>query len=111
MARLQRRQDAVRRDHPGEMIGEGDAHGLGRVHVGEHAEQPAHRLTDGVITRPVGERPEMPKPVIEHQIRRGFRRAAVVAEAKTLERAGTEVLDHDVGGRDQLRRRGLPARS
>src|SRR3954452_18548901 len=91
------------------MIGEGNAHRLWRLHVGQQAQKPAHRLADGVVTWLIGARPEIAKAGdrAPDQARIG-RLALFVAEVEPLQRPGAEIFHDDVGSGDQLARSCLP---
>ena len=100
----QRRLDADHPVKPGEDVDPGHAHLLrlaprlaGQVH------DPAHPLDQEIIARLA-----RPRPVLAEAGDRGIdqprvrRRKALVVEAEALEPAHLEVLDHHVGGGDQL---------
>ena len=91
------------------MIGQRDAHRLRRLAVGQHRQQPGHRLADRVVARAaaIGTfRAEAGDRAIDQPgIVRGQR---LVAEAKPVHRAGAEILDDDIGGARQPARRRLP---
>ena len=109
----ERREHALDGDHPGEGVAEGDRGARRRlVGVAVDAAQAAHRLGDRGVPgqRRVGPGLPVAGDAAEDEARVG-RGEAVVAQVPALEGAGAEVLDDDVGVRDQLQQHLLAARA
>ena len=89
------------------MIGQRYAHRPRMLQIGEQAEKPAERLTDGVVTRPRRIRTVAAeaRDRAPHQARI-VARNRVVAEPEPLHRADAEIFDQDVGGADERTGRG-----
>ncbi len=107
-----RRQRGLDRDHrikPGHDVGKGHADLLRRsIGIAGQVHHPAHPLDDEVIARAAGIRPVLPEPgdraIDEARISGG---QAGIIQPVLRERADLEILDHDVGIRDQTLHFGL----
>ena len=102
--REQRRGHALRGEHPRHDVGNGHAEAVGRtVGRARDAHKAAFRLHHRVVAGFVAARPRVAearnRAVDQPRIAFGDRG---VVEAELVERAGTEVLDHHVGLREQL---------
>ncbi len=112
LAREQRQRDAVGGRHAGDEIGDGVAHLDGRpVGKAREVHHAGLALHDEVVARPRGLGAALAEPgdraVDQPRVR--FAKG-LEAEAEALHRAGTEVLQHYIGARDEPAQDGLPLR-
>ena len=96
---LQRRQRADHAEHRRERVADRDADAHRRaIGIARDVAHAAHRLADGAEARPVAVGSGLAEAREPHHDQPGLsRREALVAEAPFLQRAGAEVLHHDVG--------------
>jgi len=101
----QRAQHAVAGVHAGEMIGKRYAHSPGLSRVRKQAQQPAPRLSDGIVPRHVAVRPlgaESGYGAVNDFGIEAFN--LVVTQAALFHHAGSEILDQHVGSGSELER-------
>ena len=112
VAPVDRGEDPLHREHPGERVAEREVHARRRLAgIAVQVAQPAHRLGDRGEARALGVRPGLPvagDPREDHA--RVDLAHPVVADPPALERPGPEVLDDDVGMLDEPQEQLLPAR-
>src|SRR6185437_2527141 len=96
--------DGVGTEHAGRDIGDRHAEtGWAAVGFSRYAHQPRHALHDQVVRRPIARRSllaESRDQTVDDARTSLF--DGLVAEAETVDRAGAEVFDDDVGKLDQL---------